>query len=258
MAQAGIDLSPGQGARTSRDGDPADAALSAVKAATAALDRAKAAQHEAIQRAARAGVAQSTIAAAARINEKTVAHHLQGMTDVRRRLKWEARLAQVVSFHDEHGEWPRLSANHPEDEHVLARWLVSVRRRGRLGKLDQWKMEALAEAGISLDKMPKGPRRGEATPASDQRAQQWEARLAQVVSFHDEHGEWPAYSSNRPKDERVLAGWLVSMRRRGRQGKLDQWKMEALAEAGISVDKLSTRPRKSVREAEPPHQASVW
>jgi hypothetical protein len=258
MAQAGIDLSPGQGARTSRDGDPADAALSAVKAATAALDRAKAAQHEAIQRAARAGVAQSTIAAAARINEKTVAHHLQGMTDVRRRLKWEARLAQVVSFHDEHGEWPRLSANHPEDEHVLARWLVSVRRRGRLGKLDQWKMEALAEAGISLDKMPKGPRRGEATPASDQRAQQWEARLAQVVSFHDEHGEWPAYSRSRPKDEWVLAGWLVSMRRRGRQGKLDQWKMEALAEAGISVDKLSTRPRKSVREAEPPHQASVW
>ena len=242
MAQAGIDLSPGQGTRTPHGGDPDDVALSVVRAATDALDRAKTAQHEAIQRAASAGVTQSMIASAARITKKTVAHHLQGMTNVRRRLKWEDRLAEVVSFHEEHGEWPRLSANHPEDEHVLARWLVSVRRRGRLGKLDQSRLDALTQAGISLDKMPMRPPKREATLVSDPSAQKWRTRLAETVSFHNEHGEWPKYSRNRPEGERVLARWLEVVRRRGREGELEQWKLDALTEAGISLDKLSMLP----------------
>ena len=117
----------------------------------------------------------------------------------------------------------------------MARWLEVMRRRGRVGELEQWKLDALTEAGISLDKLSMRP------PG----AQKWRTRLAEVVSFHDEHGEWPKYSRNRPEDERVLATWIGQNRMSGREGTLSQWKLDALAEAGISLDKIPKGSRKS-------------
>jgi hypothetical protein len=130
--------------------------------------------------------------------------------------EWEQRLQEVAAFGQQHGRLPRcsggtLAAPLTREEHELGTWCHSQRQR-RKGH------------GTSAELAPEQAAKLEALPGWqwDQRAEEWEQRLQEVVAFGQRHGRLPRQQGRKEQPllegERELGVWCSTQRQR-RKGK---------------------------------------
>lgn len=161
--------------------------------------------------------------------------------------RWEYMLEALKTFKDEFGHC-RVASGWPENPQ-LANWVGVQRRQFRLGKLSDTRKAALESIGFEWALIT----REEHNMASDGVAEfeiRWEQRFAELADYQKEHGHCrvPSGWAHNPQ----LANWVGVQRRRYKQGKLSDERVQQLQSLGFdwSVEPFTPGGAESATEEE--------
>ena len=132
------------------------------------------------------------------------------------KVAWRARYVEMQTFVRAEGRFPARTGV----EKPLAAWLATQRAALAAGALPS-PHRALLDALPGWDMPP-------ARTAADAR---WRDRFTQLQAFVAEHGHWPRWRRHGSEHERVLGVWLHTQHQWRGNGRLAQWRPEALDQA---------------------------
>lgn len=131
---------------------------------------------------------------------------------------WQRRYKATQIFLAANGRLPKVEGD--EDESSLARWVRRQRALHIRGELPDIQITL-------MDMLPDWTHRD----PSANRDHHWRERLTHLQAFVAETAAMPRYKRYDSENERVLGVWLHTQHQRRAEGRLNQWRLEALDEA---------------------------